>query len=165
MICACCMQLRAVSLESVTRIQHGQMTASFERQKEQFGSAHGNSFSLIYSNDRSLDLIAPSPEVFRLWFVGLRQLLTDIKTEKMSTSNDKRFLKAKWDIADADGNGSLSKHEVVDLIVAMNINRPKKTIHAMYKKFDIDNSGTLSFKEFCALMDILRQRYDRYLFL
>mmetsp|Transcript_3543 Transcript_3543/g.5520 ORF Transcript_3543/g.5520 Transcript_3543/m.5520 type:complete len:288 (-) Transcript_3543:12-875(-) len=147
-----------VDLEAVSRIQHGQMTANFERHRAVFGGASGNSFSLIYGDNRSLDLIAPSPEVFRVWFLGLKQVLQAIREERVNTSAYKRFLKAKWDTADSDGSGTLTKREVVELVASMNVNRPKNVIYAMYTQVDVDNSGTLTFEEFCDFIDLLRRR-------
>lgn len=153
-----CSQNNTVNLETVTRIQHGQMTANFERHKQTFGGASGNSFSLIYGDNRSLDLIAPSPEVFRTWFLGIKQVLQALREKRAKLSAYVRYLQAQWDAADADRSGTLTQSEVIDLVSKMNANRSKSVIKAMYKQVDIDNSGTLNFDEFCQFMNLLRQR-------
>eukprot|EP00604_Paraphysomonas_vestita_P003370 CAMPEP_0174821030 /NCGR_PEP_ID=MMETSP1107-20130205/5280_1 /TAXON_ID=36770 /ORGANISM="Paraphysomonas vestita, Strain GFlagA" /LENGTH=753 /DNA_ID=CAMNT_0016037601 /DNA_START=353 /DNA_END=2614 /DNA_ORIENTATION=+ len=151
---------RSVDLESVTRIQHGQMTSNFARHSATFGAAAGNSFSIMYGDNRSLDLIAPSPEVFRTWFLGIKQILKEIRKARLNSTVRQRYLKAKWDQADADQSGTLAKSEVLDLVHAMNISRPKKQILALYREVDVDGSNTLDFQEFVKFIDLLERRVD-----
>jgi hypothetical protein len=150
----------SVDLESVTRIQHGQMTSNFARHTQTFGAASGNSFSLLYGDNRSLDLIAPSPEVFHTWYIGIKQILREIRNARENSTVRQRYLKAKWDQADADQSGTLAKSEVLELVQAMNISRSKKQILALYREVDTDGSNTLDFHEFIKFIDLLERRVD-----
>jgi hypothetical protein len=64
-----------VSLSSISRIQYGQTTQSFERFKPIYGLAMTNSFSLLLQNHTSIDLIAPDSLTFELWWKGLHFLM------------------------------------------------------------------------------------------
>ncbi|EFJ18977.1 hypothetical protein SELMODRAFT_112120 [Selaginella moellendorffii] len=65
---------KSLRLSSITRIVPGQRTANFQRyprlEKEY------QSFSLIYGNDRSLDLICKDKDEAEVWFVGLKALVS-----------------------------------------------------------------------------------------
>lgn len=150
---------RQVDLESVDRIQHGQMTKNFERHADAFGQASGNSMSIIYGN-RSLDIIAPSPQVFRTWFVGLKQQLARIKERRANTSMYTRYLKSAWDAADVDRSGTLKKREVLELVQRLNVSQPRRKIINMYNQVDSDSNGVLSFDEFVKFMDLLQRRAE-----
>lgn len=147
-----------MDLETVSRIQHGQMTANFERFKAHFGRAESNSFSIIYEGDRTLDLIAPSYDVFETWFNGIKFLLRKIREDRETTTADKRYLKSKWDAADANNDNSLTRREVIELVASMNINKPVSVIKSIFNSVDSDHSGSLNFHEFCVFMDMLRRR-------
>jgi len=147
-------------LDKVKRIQQGQTTAPFERYKRHFGSSKALSFSLLYDNggDRSLDLIASNSTVFKTWFLGLRYLIEISRNQRENMDIHRRFLKAKWDFADLDHNGSVSLKEVTSLINTLGLNKPVKTIKKMFQDVDGDGNGRLSFEEFCRLMEILCRR-------
>lgn len=135
------------------------MTANFDRHKAIFGGAASNSFSLVNTR-RSLDLIAPSPEVFRVWYEGLKQVLKNVAAAKSTTSIEDQFVKDVWDAADKDGSGTLTKAEVITAVAQLNINKPRAEIIAIYKSVDTDNNGTLNFVEFCSFIEILRERCE-----
>jgi hypothetical protein len=134
------------------------MTSNFARHTATFGAASGNSFSILYGDNRSLDLIAPSPEVFHIWYLGIKQILREIRHAAQNSTVRQRYLKAKWDQADDDQNGSLAKSEVLELVQAMNISRSKKQILALYREVDKDGSNTLDFQEFVKFIDLLVPR-------
>jgi hypothetical protein len=156
--------ITSVDLSSVSRIQHGQMTANFDKHKAMFGAASSTSFSLVNSS-RTLDLIAPSPEVFKVWYEGLKVVIRKIHEENAALSAEERFLKAAWDAADADGSGTLTKEEIMNAVAELNIDKPKGDIANIYKTVDVDGSGTLDFREFVRFIEILKKRYIQKLLL
>lgn len=142
----------------------GQNTYQFQRWASIYGAASEKSFSIVYlsidNEERSLDVIAPSPEVFKLWFGALSNLVKNLKLQRENFSPDALYLKSLWDRADADHSGTLTSREVVQLIASININMPSSNVRAMYKKFDLDGNGLLDFKEFMEFMAFLRKRSD-----
>lgn len=151
-------------MESVTRIQHGQMTVAFQKAAKQFSSVKQNSFSIIYMSDtgveKSLDLIAPTPDIFRYWFDGLKHILQRVRYMRDQASLDERFYKMKFELADKDRGGTLDRNEVLDVIASMNNNTSKANIIKMFLEVDVDKSNNLDFDEFVQLMTLLRRRPD-----
>lgn len=144
------------------RIQHGQMTVPFQKVVAKFGSVKQNSFSVIYvngdGNETSLDLIAPTPDVFKFWYEGLRTILKKVRYMKENATVEERYYKLKFDAADADRSGSLDVSEVVEIIYGMNIEMNRDVIARMIKEVDADDNGTLDFEEFSQLLTTLRRR-------
>lgn len=144
----------------------GQNTFQFQRWSSVYGDASDKSFSIVYLNqdnqECTLDLIAPSPDIFKLWFGGLKLLVKKLQEQRQNYSLDALYLKSLWDRADADHSGSLSTREIINLVSSINVNLATDKIRALYKKFDVDQSGTLDFQEFIEFMQFLRKRYERY---
>lgn len=142
----------------------GQTTLQFQRWIAVFDEAKEKSFSIVYLNkdneEKTLDLIAPSPDVFALCYGGLCALTKKLKEQRENFSLDALYLKSLWDRADADHSGSLSSREVVNLVGSINVNMPVQKIKDMYKRFDVDQSGTFDFNEFIEFMNYLRKRVD-----
>jgi phosphatidylinositol phospholipase C delta len=142
----------------------GQNTFKFSRWSSLFGDAQDKSFTIVYRNEnneeRTLDVISPSPEIFKLWYSGLHNLLKIIDDKKKKFSLDALYLKSLWERADADHSGTLTAKEVISLVSSININLPVETIRNMYTKFDIDANGVLDFDEFVEFMNYLRKRND-----
>jgi hypothetical protein len=79
------------------RIQHGQLTAKFERYKNDFGAAEDHSFSILYDDlGTSLDLLAANKEEFLLWYDGLKQLLKKYYLEQEKLKPFTRYLRSIW---------------------------------------------------------------------
>lgn len=151
-----------IDLEKVVRIQVGQMTAPFIKQAQTFGPASDRSLSVIYTNDEgketSLDLVAPNDHVFKYVNRVLRKVVADLNEEKRRTSVEKRFLKAKWEAADSDHSGCLTRREIIGIVSSMNINRSRAKIIEIFNSVDADASGELDFNEFLIFMQRLRRR-------
>lgn len=149
-------------MEKVSQIMQGQTTFQFQKWSAIFGDAQDKSFTIVYRNEdneeKTLDLIAPSPEIFKLWYSGLNLLLKNIQEKRNKSSLDALYLKSLWERADADHSGTLSSKEVIQLISSININLSQETVRAMYNKFDIDKNGLLDFDEFVEFMNFLRKR-------
>lgn len=153
-----------VDLERVTRITQGQTTFQFQRWTSIYGEASEKSFSIIYltadNQERTLDIIAPSPDIFKLWYGGLTTLVKKLQEQRENFSLDALYLKSLWDRADADHSGTLTIKEVVQLISSINVNLPAEKVKNMYKSFDVDQNGLLDFNEFIEFMNYLRKRPD-----
>lgn len=153
-----------IDLEKVTRIMKGQTTFQFQRWASVYGEASDKSFSIVYhtadNEERTLDMIAPSHDIFNLWFGGLSAIVRKLKEQRENFSLDALHLKSLWDRADADSNGTLTIREVVNLIASININMSSDKIRRMYKDFDEDQNGLLDFNEFIEFMNFLRKRPD-----
>jgi len=148
----------SVSLEEVTRLQRGQNTFPFERQKKFFGGADMTSFSLIYGDGRSLDLCCPTPDIFNIWFCGLKACLKNIEEDRNNMDVDIRFLKSKWNEFDINRNGFLPRKDIYRLVSSLNINRPTTSLDALFKQVDRQKNGTLDYEGFVKFMDLLRNR-------
>jgi Ca2+-binding EF-hand superfamily protein len=149
-----------IKFDNVVRIQKGQKTYPFERLKKQFETLDSSSLSIIYNSDgkeMSLDLIARTGDFDHI-YKALKALLKEASEEKNSKSADELYVKKMFEKADADQSGTLSKKEVIDLIMSMNINMKQDVIKSFYEKVDDDNNGVLSLEEFHVLMDLLRTR-------
>jgi phosphatidylinositol phospholipase C, delta len=156
----------AVDLEKVIRIMQGQNTFQFQRYSHIYADANEKSFSIVYQDtdgtEKTLDLIAPSPDIFKLWHDGIKSLITKLQEQRKNYSIDSLFLKSLWDRADADHSGSLNCKEVVSLVQSINVNLPADEVRKLFKKYDIDQSGSLDFSEFIEFMTFLRKRYVFY---
>ena len=150
--------INIVAMEQVKRIQQGQMTAPFERHKRHFYNSRALSFSLLYGDNRSLDLCAPSSIVFKSWFLGLRYLLEQGRNEREHMDIHQRFLRAKWDVADLDRNGCLTLREIQVLYSYMGLSKPTRKLKKLFKEVDRNNNKTLDFEEFCRFMDLVCRR-------
>jgi hypothetical protein len=140
----------------------GQNTFQFQRYSQHYGDASEKSFSIVYldedGRERTLNLIAPSPDIFKLWHDGVKALVTKLKEQRQNYSLDSLFLKSLWDRADTDHSGTLNAKEIIGLVASINVNLPNETIKSLFKKYDVDQSGTLDFTEFVEFMSFLRKR-------
>ena len=147
-------------MELVTRIQKGQVTSRFDKARARFGGSLSRSFSVMWGDNRSLDLIAPSADEFKLWFRGLNQVLRECALKRERTLLDVLYLRSRWDIADSDQNGTLNQSEIVALLEEMNATVTRKVMKAMFAKVDKDGNGVLDFNEFREFVALLRKRPD-----
>ena len=72
---------------------------------------------------------------------------------------DYRYLKSKFDAADTDNSGNLTRREIFKLVSTLNIDVPNKVINSIFEEVDRDKSGTLEYDEFLQFMEKLRNRY------
>jgi len=148
----------SVYLDEIKFIRKG---FSNEKHKRWLGSTNFLSFHIIFGNNeesRTLDLCAHSKDVFNTWWDGLNSLVDKIREDNEFIDIDKRYLKSKWDIADADHYGNLTCKEVSNLVASLCFEHPSRTISRFFHRINIDQSGLINFQEFCFLMDALRKR-------
>lgn len=140
----------------------GQNTFQFQRYSQNYGDASEKSFSIVYLDEdgieKTLNLIAPSPDIFKLWHDGIKALVTKLSEQRQNYSLDSLFLKSLWDRADADHSGTLNMKEIINLVASINVNLPNDAVKKLFKKYDVDQSGTLDFTEFVEFMTFLRKR-------
>ena len=142
----------------MTRLQKGQTTLRFDKTKARFSDRQNLSFSLVLTSGHTCCFIALDHETFDLWYSGIEDIVKRHLVSRSEESADVRFFRAKWDLADEDGDGTLSKREVIKLVSSMNVHMSRKDIIALYAQVDEDNSDSLNFEEFCTFMDLLRRR-------
>jgi hypothetical protein len=153
-----CGRIVTVDLRAVTRLQKGQTTIRFDRTKGKLSDVANLSFSLMMRDGSSCCLVAYDEPTFDMWYCGIEEIVKAFMTEKLNESADVRFYRAKWDLADEDNDGELSKREVIRLVNSINVRMSRKEVLAMYERVDVDNSDGLNFDEFCVFMNLLRER-------
>ena len=143
----------------------GQTTVQFARQDKMFGesSIAKNSLSLMYVKNgevRSLNVSAPNHRVFKYVHTVLLYITERAQFLKKTLSIERLFLKQKFEDADSDRSGLVSKNEVFKMIPSLNIQMSKFDIKQLFAEVDEDHSGQLDFIEFCKFLEILRRRVD-----
>ena len=151
-------------MEKVLRIMKGQNTYQFTRYSHIYGEAAEKSFSIVYLNNDglevTLDLIAPSGDIFHLWVNGLDYLVKRLKEQRQNYSLDALYLKSIWERADTDHSGHLTFKEVIQLVSTINVSIEINQLKSLIKKFDFDHNGSFDFSEFVEFMSFLRKRYS-----
>jgi hypothetical protein len=146
----------------------GQTTPQFQRWVSIFEEAKDKSFSIVYTTadneERTLDVIAPSPDIYYTCFNGLNAKVKAFKEQRENYSLDNLYLKTLYDRADVNHDNSLSTNEVISIVATMNLNMPSNQIKAMITKFDVDKNGTFDFNEFVEFMGFLRKRFVTNIF-
>ena len=151
-----------IDLTHIIRIQNGQHTIFFEKKADLHQYAD-LSFSLIYGNgsSNSVDFIAPSAAIHQHWYEGLKCLIKQLSMKALFVSPHLRYVNAKWDLADRDGDGSLTKKEILALVPTINISMSKSDVIKIYNEVDRDRSDSLNYQEFCEFMRTLCRRCVR----
>jgi phosphatidylinositol phospholipase C, delta len=157
-----------IDLQSVVEgdsLRRGQTTAQFQKHEQYFGEPGivKNSFSLMYFKDgvlRSLNIAAPNPQVFKYVFSVLKNVLEKTALMRKTLPVERMFFKKKFEDADTDRSGLLSKNEIFSLLPSMNIEMSKFEVRKLFAERDVDHSGQLDFIEFCSFMEHLRRRFD-----
>lgn len=133
------------------------MSPRFEAVKSNFPGTASRSFTLVYGDDyETLDLIAETPEKFRLWHDGLKQILRNQAEARGHANRDQMRLQTKFEEADTDGNGTLSKSEIVSLLMSMNVLTSRSSIDTIFKK--AGTSKELDFREFENFLHMIGRR-------
>lgn len=153
-------------MDRVRLVQKGQKTRQFLRLKHIFGVAEDKSLSLIYQDqrgvERSLDIMCPNKDGFKYILTAFKKIVGMLSEEAKAseTNKDKQYLRAMWNQADVDHNGTLSKEEIFKLVQYMNIHMSMELVKDMFKRVDVDDNGSLDFNEFASFMDTLRRRAE-----
>jgi hypothetical protein len=75
------------------------------------------SFSILYAdgekgNEVSLDLMAPTPVIFKYWFKGIKKILERIQDVRANSSPDDLFIKQTWENAGRDRKRCLTVRSI-----------------------------------------------------
>ena len=160
--------LSKIDLHSVVAgdsLRRGQTTVEFVRRAKRF---HGEeiarrSMSIIYMQDgkrRSLNFCVANLNVFKYVHSVLKYLIDEADMIRKTLSVERLYFKDKFEEADTDFSGLLSKKEIFAMIPSMNISMSKADIQMHFLEKDVNNSGDLDFGEFCEFMEVLRRRVD-----
>ena len=148
-------------MHTVRRVERGHLSPTFERIKSNFPGTAPRSFFLVHGDDfQTLDLIADSDESFALWYEGLKHIIQDLNEARGKVNPDQYYLHSKFEEADIDGDGTLSKGEITLLLPQLHVHLPRDTINSIFSACDADDSGALDFKEFEEFVHTIRRRHD-----
>ena len=146
----------------IKRVAPGQNTAQFNRAPSKVKAQRDLSFSVFYATiageEMSLDCVAHNVEDFTELTTSLNELITEVHSSRAAMSPDELYLKDMWDRGDADGSGTMTTSEIIQLVSSMNISMPSSTLKRIFKEFDDDDSGSLTFNEFTEFIALLRER-------
>jgi phosphatidylinositol phospholipase C, delta len=149
-------------------LRKGQTTVQFQRHEKKYGEANviKKSLSIMYMHNgelRSLDISVAHQQVFKYIYSCLQHIISHADCLRKTLSPERLFFKTKFEDADTDRSGSISKSEIMAMLPTMNIQKDKDTkrkIKELFDKTDKDNSGGLDYIEFCKFMEDLRRRDD-----
>lgn len=77
--------------------------------------------------------------------------LDNVKDGAMSEEEQKKRLRAKFDVIDADGSGRIDSEELKMIMEQMGHEVTDAQVATLMAQADTDGNGTIEFDEFCAL--------------
>ncbi|CAD7926472.1 unnamed protein product [Amoebophrya sp. A120] len=90
-------------------------------------------------------------EFANLWCV-LTGAIKRINYREFLTNDQIRMYRRTFEVADADGSGFIDMRELMALFKRLGMAHTPEQVQDELRKVDADNSGELSFDEFCVLM-------------
>lgn len=152
----------AVDIQSIKRIQKGQLTAKFERWKSVLHVAAPRSFSIVYGDDfHSLDLIADTEEEFRLWYKALKHLICQVKIAA-EANPFQVYVQASFDAnCQSPGGSGVRAVEVKGLrqvLGSMNIALSIRGVEEVVTKACGSTKTTITASEFSDIIQMLWRR-------
>ncbi|RWS13143.1 1-phosphatidylinositol 4:5-bisphosphate phosphodiesterase delta-4-like isoform X2 [Dinothrombium tinctorium] len=121
-----------------------------------------NSFSLVFENRKTVDLIAPNREICNLWIKGLNAIIASNRFEKRE-EQFMAWVKEQFYIADANRDGSLSFAECQNLLKTLNISMSRRQARILFdaadfRKEKINDEDALDADEFMKFFSSLYSR-------
>ena len=120
------------------------------------------SLSFKYRSDAggeaSLAILVRTNFEYRVVCEAFNSLIARNKTNKETMTSGDYFLREMWDRADLDVSGSVNVKEIIAVAHSMNINLKESEIRKLFKDYDIEKTGSLTFEEFKSMLDKLRER-------
>ncbi|KAF8634995.1 hypothetical protein AX15_000610 [Amanita polypyramis BW_CC] len=156
---------RIIPIENIKEMRSG-ADARYYREQFQLSQVYEDCWlTIIYILDgtyKTLHLIAPSVEVFRMWDATLRKLYV-IRRELMSGLGNFEIRQALWEKqywkgSDLEGNERLRFGEVEKLCKRMNIHSSSENLFRLFKQADVKNNGYLDFDDFRQFVKLLKGR-------
>ncbi|KAM6501475.1 hypothetical protein JOM56_004489 [Amanita muscaria] len=156
---------RIISIESIKEMRSGS-DARYYREQFQLAQIYEDCWlTIIYildGNYKTLHLIAPTVEVFRMWDTTLRKLHA-IRQELMPGLGNYEMRQALWEKqywkgSDLEANERLRFGEVEKLCKRMNIHSSSESLYRLFKQADVKSNGYLDFDDFRRFVKLLRGR-------
>ncbi|PFH48424.1 hypothetical protein AMATHDRAFT_65546 [Amanita thiersii Skay4041] len=156
---------RIIPIENIKEMRSGP-DARYYREQFQLSQVHEDTWlTVIYimdGNYKTLHLIAPSVEVFRMWDTTLRKLY-DIRQQLMSGLGNLEMRQAMWEKqywkgSDLEDNQRLRFDEVEKLCKRMNIHSSTDSLLRLFKQADVQKRGFLDFDDFRRFVKLLKGR-------
>lgn len=109
-----------VRLEDVDRVQAGQHTRNFARFASKYGDKADLCFSIVLASGLTRDLLCSSKEQRDLWVASLCHVVETLRSEA-GRDPEAAYVRRQWQLADADGSGSLTFREISRLLATLNV--------------------------------------------
>ncbi|KAF8625857.1 hypothetical protein AX17_006753 [Amanita inopinata Kibby_2008] len=156
---------RIIPIENIKEMRSG-LDARYYREQFQLSQVYEDMWlTIIYIRDgnyKTLHLIAPSVQVFRMWDTTLRKLYA-IRQELMSGLGNYEMRQAIWEKqywkgSDLEDNEKLRFEQVEKLCKRMNIHSSSESLMRLFQQADVQNHGYLDFDDFRRFVKLLKGR-------
>lgn len=156
---------KIISIENIKEMRSG-ADARYYREQFQLSQIYEDCWlTIIYildGNYKTLHLIAPSVDVFRIWDTSLRRLYA-IRRELMTGLGNFEMRQALWEKqywkgSQLDENEKLRFGEVEKLCKRMNIHSSSESLFRLFTQADVKNHGYLDFDDFRRFVKLLKGR-------
>jgi phosphatidylinositol phospholipase C delta len=156
---------RIIPIETIKELRSGSDARYYREQFRLAQEYEDRWLTIIYvldGNYKSLHLIAPDKEMFRLWDTTLRKLHA-IRQELMSGLGNIEMRQAVWEKqywkgADTQSDQMLDFDDVERLCKRLNINSPTEDLFRLFKQADSQNRNFLDFTDFRRFVKLLKAR-------
>ncbi|KAG8921457.1 Phospholipase C, partial [Tulasnella sp. 408] len=156
-----------IHIENIREMRIGADARNYREQLKISEEEESRWITIVYICDskfKTLHVVAPSIQVFRMWVSTLRTLYA-LRRELMSGlgSSEKRELvwqRQYWKAADASGDSKLNFDEVQKMCHRLNIFPSKTTLKRQFDEADSDKDGLLNFADFQKFVKALKARPD-----
>ncbi|KAL6045272.1 Phosphoinositide phospholipase C [Balamuthia mandrillaris] len=154
-----CGEHRRVFVEFFSEVREGQKTQAFinrdipEKEALSFSLLfnYGPQGKLVENVDKSLNLIADSPEQYSFWVEALRKLFAS----QRKIDAEYAFVSREWNM---HGENTLDFAGTKKLLKKLNVKLPKGELKSKLQLVDTNANRRLDFDEFILLLRLLRER-------
>ncbi|KJE92081.1 phospholipase C delta 4 [Capsaspora owczarzaki ATCC 30864] len=145
---------KAIHINSIKELRRGQRTKPFE--KDPWRDLEGQSFSLIYGEWQTLDLICDSLEDYHTWTRGLEALIYSTQYHKEDGAVSQ--LRLEWLVAcPTSAEGVLPVKKAITLVERLS-NQRRKHMKPSVLEQTIGATPTVTFDQFVSLYTALTRR-------
>ncbi|KAG6916583.1 hypothetical protein DXG01_006232 [Tephrocybe rancida] len=158
-------QHRIIPIENIKELRSGSDARYYREQFQLAAEYEDRWLTIVYILDgayKTLHLIAPSRDIFRMWDTTLRRLHA-IRKELMSGLGNIEMRQAIWEKhywkgADEEQDQKLMFDEVEKLCRRLNINSSPSELQRLFKQADIQQRNYLDFEDFRRFVKLLKGR-------